>query len=68
MTVDDMVLIESHLDLIRHYIKECRKKHRKISVSRLKSHAADLYNSVVQAERFEKGLGPGRAGMDYLMT
>ena len=68
MTVDDMVLIESHLDLMQYYIKECRKKHRKISVSRLKSHAADLYNSVVQAERFEKGLGPGRAGVNYLMT
>ena len=66
MSATDGIQISAGIDLMREYMKSCRKSHKKVDLAKMKFWAASRYDYIVQTERFELGLGPGRVGVDFI--
>ena len=61
-----MMMIDSNLDMLTTYIKNCRKAHKKISFDKIKFYSAKVYDVAEQGRRFEKNLPIGRSGIDFI--
>lgn len=64
--MNELMMIESDIEMLKDYIAKCRKNKKRISMDTVKWYAGSIYDLAEQKRQFDKGLLIGRVGVDFI--